>query len=400
MGLFDRFTKKKKDNGNYEPKIQTEQTTKNVIEKNKETNEQKQKATNDKPYDIEYVKKFYSERNKDSEIDYESNNTFNLEDNMKKWEEENHPLTEDEKIKVLDRFIEIMDEETGKLEKYNMEISKWIKFLYTNNQQAKKFIEAGDIEKATSILEENVTALADTPATYSYLVDIYRFNEDYDNELRICNQAIDLIGDPKKREYYIIRKEEIIKRKNNEIIYSDDEELEEIIKREEKLYLRTYLTKDYHSPEYHKEEKAIKTAKKEYIEKNPTNFLLLGIDFYGINWSSLYMESEEKKTVITFTGEGKYLEEKGEYEKAIEIYEKANKIAENTYHYYNKKINQRIKVCENKILKQKIKELETKAKELEKTSPKQAIEIYDELNILNPNLKKYDKRIEILNKRI
>ena len=50
--------------------------------------------------------------------------------------------------------------------------------------------------------------------------------------------------------------------------------------------------------------------------------------------------------------------------------------------------------------KQKIKDLETKAKELEKTDPKQAIEIYNELNLLNPNLKKYDKRIEILNKKI
>ena len=404
MGLFGRFTKKRKEDKSYEPTIQTEQTTKNVIEKNKETLEQKPKNTNDKPYDLEYVKKFYSERNESMKMDYEPNNNptniFDIENQMKKWEEENHPLTEEEKEKVLNRYIEILEEKSGKLEKYNMEIHRWIEFLYTNNQQALKYLENGDIEKATSILEENVTALADTPATYDYLVDIYRFNEDYDNELRICNQAIELIGDSKKREYYINRKEEIIKRKHNDGTFSGAEELDELIKREEKLHMKSHLTKDYYSLEYKEEQKAIENAKKEYLEKNPTNFLLIGTKVIGINWSSIYRESEDIQFLLSFAGEGKYLEEKGEYEKAIPIYEKANKIAQNTYYCNNKQINQRIKVCKNKVQKQKIKDLETKAKELEKTDPKQAIEIYNELNLLNPNLKKYDKRIEILNKKI
>ena len=56
-------------------------------------------------------------------------------------------------------------------------------------------------------------------------------------------------------------------------------------------------------------------------------------------------------------------------------------------------------MCEIKNHRSKIKDLEIKAKEMEKTDPTQAIELYNKLNILNPNLKKYDKRIEKLNKK-
>ena len=43
---------------------------------------------------------------------------------------------------------------------------------------------------------------------------------------------------------------------------------------------------------------------------------------------------------------------------------------------------------------------EAEAKELEKTNPAEAIKKYQELNIKNPNLKKYDKRIEILERKL
>ena len=397
MGLFDKFVKREKG--------REKQTTKNVKKEEEEENIlQKQTQSTEKPYDIESVKRFHSEKKKSIEINYEpshnapngSNIEKTLNDTMEEWEKENHPLSVEEKIQVFDRFIEIMDEETEKLEKENMEFRRWSEFLYKNNQQALKYLGNRDMEKATSILEENTTALADTPATYSYLVDIYRLNEDYDNELRICNQAIDLIPSPKKEDY-IIRKEEVIKRKNNERTFSDDEELSEIIKREEKFTIKTHLIGYAPNKE---EQKVIQTAKKEYLEKNPTNFLLIGTNVFGKNWSSLCSESEEMKTLLTLTGEAKYLEEMENYKKALSVYEEANKIAKKIdYYRASTIIDKRMSVCNNKIKKQEIKDLENKAKELEKTEPAQAIELYNELNILNPNLKKYNKRIEILNKK-
>ena len=62
---------------------------------------------------------------------------------------------------------------------------------------------------------------------------------------------------------------------------------------------------------------------------------------------------------------------------------------------YTRKIRQRISVCEKALLKEKASKLELEAKELEKSDPAEAIEVYQELNVLKPGLKKYDKRIEI-----
>ena len=175
-------------------------------EKLKEIN-QEQKNNDKRSYDIEAVKRYHSERKK---IFENSSNTTNIDDPIE---------------------IEDYDTRSNQLK----EIQKWNKFLYENNLQASALLEKGEIKKAIYILEENITALADTPATYSYLIDIYRLNEDYDNELRICNQAIDLIGDPKKRENFIIRKKEVLKRINNNSITNKSELLYETIKREEKL---------------------------------------------------------------------------------------------------------------------------------------------------------------------
>lgn len=47
-----------------------------------------------------------------------------------------------------------------------------------------------------------------------------------------------------------------------------------------------------------------------------------------------------------------------------------------------------------------IKISEAEAKELELTDPSEAIKKYEELNILNPGLKKYNKRIEICKKKL
>ena len=44
--------------------------------------------------------------------------------------------------------------------------------------------------------------------------------------------------------------------------------------------------------------------------------------------------------------------------------------------------------------------MELEAKELEKTDPLEAIKKYQELNELNSGLKKYNKRIEIIERKL
>ena len=59
-------------------------------------------------------------------------------------------------------------------------------------------------------------------------------------------------------------------------------------------------------------------------------------------------------------------------------------------------IRRRIRVCSKPL----IRELELEAKSLEKSNPREAIKIYKELNRLKPELKKYNKRIEICKKKL
>ena len=67
---------------------------------------------------------------------------------------------------------------------------------------------------------------------------------------------------------------------------------------------------------------------------------------------------------------------------------------------YTAKLRQRVHVCEKKLLSIKCKKLEKEARGMEKTNPEGAINIYNELNVLKPGLKKYNKRIETCKKKL
>ena len=88
----------------------------------------------------------------------------------------------------------------------------------------------------------------------------------------------------------------------------------------------------------------------------------------------------------------KQLEETNPKE-AIKIYEELNILKPGL-----KKYNKRIKACKNNF-KKITKKLESEAKDLEGTNPKEAIKIYHKLNEINPLFKKYNKRIEILERK-
>ena len=75
---------------------------------------------------------------------------------------------------------------------------------------------------------------------------LYCFNEDYDNEIRICDSAIEnLFGDNKIKDY-IIRKEDAINRKNNKVKLNIDEELYNLILKEKRFFLSSSLDHEYY----------------------------------------------------------------------------------------------------------------------------------------------------------
>lgn len=388
MGLFDRFSKKAKKQQN-KPKIE-------------------EKPKSNEPFDMEVIKEFRGKREKAMEREFTpSENPHQdlngmIESTIQEWRQDNQDLTEEEVSNVMDNFVNILHEEGEKSRYIVNELNKWHMYINKNNKEAIAHLYAGDIDKATECFEKNISALDITTISYSYLTDIYRYNEDYENELRICEQAINSLISSPYLINYIERRPEIIRILNNEGTFSDNAELYKIIKQEEKFYIKHNIIKGYYqSEEYKADKETLTTAKKEYLENNPKDFLLMGTKIYSRRWSELYRQSKEELELLANCGGGRYLEDQERYEDAIFVYERANKIAKELYP--NKEetlVDKRIKVCENKINKQQIKQLEAKAKELEKTEPAKAIELYDKLNVLNPNLKKYDKRIEILSKKV
>lgn len=206
--------------------------------------------------------------------------------------------------------------------------------------------------------------------------------------------------------------EEMIVKEN---ITFNNNELKELVDREEEQFTKMANEEYYFSEESKIKGKQVYEDKKQYLIHHPDDFDRKGASIFGILWSAIDDIPKDERKIFTLTGKGKYIEEQGDYEEAIKVYQEADAltlkvcakdIQELTKQYgekdwlYCAKIRQRIRVCENNILRDKTKKLEEKAKKLEKTNPSGAIEIYNQLNELKPGLKKYNKRIEICEKRI
>lgn len=183
-------------------------------------------------------------------------------------------------------------------------------------------------------------------------------------------------------------------------------ELEQLKKREADHQDKS-MNKDYYfSEEAAKTGKQIYHDKKEYVKNNPEDYDIVAAQIFQVVWSYVETLPPEERKIYTLTGQGKYYEDQEDYEKAIEYYQQADDLTMQVCkkeidelvkdhgpgdYLYCGKIRQRIRVCQKPL----IKKIELEAKELEKTNPQKAIELYNELNTLRPGLKKYDKRIKV-----
>ena len=165
----------------------------------------------------------------------------------------------------------------------------------------------------------------------------------------------------------------------------------------------------YGSPESKEEFREFNNEVDNYLKNNPKDFITRGANYVGYKLEFIFYTSEDEANLMALLGEGLYYEQDLEdYNKAIETYRVLDRlnnivmkdeIAELKKHdptrdyLYSANAKQRIEICQNKIRRAEIKELEAEAKELEETNPTEAIKKYEELNKINPGLKKYDKRI-------
>lgn len=202
-------------------------------------------------------------------------------------------------------------------------------------------------------------------------------------------------------------------KKNNKPKISQNNNLDSIKKVEEEhnSKLLRQGEKYYFSDEAKTTGKQLYHDQKEYVKNNPQDYEMVAAQMFQTLWNYVEELPSEERKIFTLTGKGKYYEDQEEYEKAIEYYQQADdltmRVCRNDIqqlinengpgdYLYCAKIRQRIRVCQKPL----IKEMETEAKGLEKTNPREAIEIYEELNRLKPGLKKYNKRIEICKKRL
>ena len=140
--------------------------------------------------------------------------------------------------------------------------------------------------------------------------------------------------------------------------------LQNIKKREETHNTKSYNKKYYFSEEAKTKGKQIYNDKKEYVKNNPQDFEIVGAQIHQMLWSAVQDLPSEERKILKLTGEGKYYEDQGNYEKAIEIYQQADdltmKVCENDIkqytaeygpgdYFYTAKIRQRIRVCKRKL---------------------------------------------------
>lgn len=270
---------------------------------------------------------------------------------------------------------------------------KQMEEIVYNNLRADSLMKAGRLNEAKELLESNLKNGADTPATYRNLSLIYRRENDQDNEIRVLKAGLKNVNPNNEKHYNSLKKrlDEITKPKTKPLT-----ELDKLKEREKehnsKLWDRTY----YESEESRNEARAIKEAKKEYIKNNPKDYYTRAVDYCRLNLNYLEIKpNKERDKILELIGMGLYYEfDLEQYDKAIECYKKADEHEQETKEFtLAGKSLERIGICENKIKRAKIKELEAEAKELEKTNPSEAIKKYENLNKVNPGLKKYDKAI-------
>lgn len=126
------------------------------------------------------------------------------------------------------------------------------------------------------------------------------------------------------------------------------------------------------NPDYYFSEEAARTRrqisqdKKNYVKNNPTDFEIVGAEIHSYLWSAIEDMPASEREIFRLTGEGKYYEDKKEYQKAIEKYQEADDLTMKVFgveireyikeagqgdYLYTRKLRQRIRVCKRKLKK-------------------------------------------------
>ncbi len=80
----------------------------------------------------------------------------------------------------------------------------------------------------------------------------------------------------------------------------------------------------YFSEESKKKGKQLYEDKKNYIKNNPQDYETVGANIYGILWNAIDEFPSSEREIFRLTGEGKYYEDRGGFEKAIKCYQDAD----------------------------------------------------------------------------
>ena len=221
----------------------------------------------------------------------------------------------------------------------------------------------------------------------------------------------------KKKEKTRINAQFSVKQEHNDKTHKKVPNDLENLKEKERTQQNKLLDKDYYGSEESKiKANEIKRDREEYLKNNHVDFLSRGVYLFGTTWDYVDVISDDERKILALAGKGLYLEnDLNQYEEAIGAYKEADKltmvvkkeeIEKLTEEHgerdwlYTAKLRQRIKICEDKIFRENIKKIEAEAKELEKTNPHEAIKKYEYLNKIRPGLKKYSKRIEIIERTL
>ena len=221
----------------------------------------------------------------------------------------------------------------------------------------------------------------------------------------------------KKKEKTRINAQFPVKQEHNDKTHKKVPNDLENLKEKERTQQNKLWDKDYYGSEESKiKANEIKRDREEYLKNNHVDFLSRGVYLFGTTWDYVDVISDDERKILALAGKGLYLEnELNQYEEAIEAYKEADEltmvvkkeeIEKLTEEHgerdwlYTAKLRQRIKICEDKIFGENIKKIEAEAKELEKTNPHEAIKKYEYLNKIRPGLKKYSKRIEIIERTL
>ena len=119
-----------------------------------------------------------------------------------------------EEVRQLKKFFENPQYEPNPVEEirlHNRRLSEILCIMVNRNNKGIELEKKGDIENAIKLYEQNVADEFFGTYPYDRLTIIYRKRKQFDDEIRIIKEAIEIIGDTKYKER--LEKAKILKKK-------------------------------------------------------------------------------------------------------------------------------------------------------------------------------------------